>query len=1158
MLNIARGRRLSTSNPGHHFGYRAEALEARTLLSGVVRVGSQPTGALTGKIVFVSPGHGFQYTSGAWRTDRGESNNMVEDFGNQDQGTAFADYLFRAGATVVPMRPIGHQTNEVVLDNDMAQVTYTGSWSNSTGSRYYDEDYGAVADPVHYRFASAAATESATATYTPSIPSAGFYPVYAWASAGANRTLQTYKINHTGGETDVKIDHSMVGNGWIYLGTYHFNAGSSSSLGSVVISNEAAAGKAVIADAIRFGNGMGDVPDGANGAGEAGGTISGRSREDENSLMWDIRSVGLGVDTTTFFSVTGTDPNVSAPARLAEEMYQNANTFGTGLYIAIHSNAGGGRGARGLITTETNPTPNQTALAGYIGAQINGDMQQLNGVFDADWVSSTSNTFTGAFGEINDDDFKNSSGVVEMDASLAEVAFHDNASDAAIMADPKGRDQIARSLYQAALQYFDSFGGLNAPLSLPTAPINVRAISGASGQVTVSWAAGPTTPSGVNNDAANGFRVYVSTDGLGFDGGTFVNGGGSTSTTLSGLNPNSPYYFRVVAVNSGGESEPTEAVSALPSGGVKQVLIVNGFDRFDGSQDFQYTANLVGSGTTVTVNRVWPRFNNSHDYVLQFESAIQATKPGVHVDSTSNEAVISGAVNLNNYHSVIWILGDESTVNDTFNATEQTKVTSFINAGGNLFLSGSNIAWDLDQQNNGRTFYETTLLGNYVADDAGTSSATADAAPGIFSGMSSFAFSAGTSFNSLDSQVHGVVDPDVVAPQSGAVSDLTFSGGAGTAGIQVTGAGGKGDIVMFGFPFEAMTSAARRQTAMGKILDFFGVTNTLSITPSMPNLASATNSGSTSDTITNFNNGSAPKALQFVVPGTIAGSTVTIYADGQPIGSTTVSGTTTTVTATVLNALAEGVHLITAEQFTPGTTGTSAKATNLSITVDTVAPTLNSNTFSYLTSQNLAFTFNENMATTIPATSLTLHNNTTSADMNSANFAAATSGGIVAFTFPGYGNVLPSGNYSATLGAASATDVAGNPLASSATTNFYFQAGDGNHNGVVTIEDFNVLATNFGLSGKNFSQGNYDYSADGVVNILDFNILATNFGVSVSTTPPAAPQTEPLSVMTASETDSPQTTRSGGRRTVIPSPSSRPAFSTTTVSDREDALAGIV
>lgn len=65
-------------------------------------------------------------------------------------------------------------------------------------------------------------------------------------------------MNHTGGQTQIRVDHSMVGNGWVYLGTYHFDGGGSSSVaGSVQISNEGAAGKVVIADAVRLGNGMG-------------------------------------------------------------------------------------------------------------------------------------------------------------------------------------------------------------------------------------------------------------------------------------------------------------------------------------------------------------------------------------------------------------------------------------------------------------------------------------------------------------------------------------------------------------------------------------------------------------------------------------------------------------------------------------------------------------------------------------------------------------------------------------------------------------------------------------------------------------------------------------------------------------------------------------
>lgn len=789
-----------------------EPLEPRLPLSaaGLVDVGTQPTGPLSGKIVYTSPGHGWQWSStlGRWATDRGDNNEIVEDFGNQDQMTYYVDYLFRAGATIVPMRPVGRQINEVVLDNDLASVTYTGTWSDSSGSRWYDEDYGAVADAAHYRFASTNATETATATYTPNIPAAGFYPVYTWVSPGTNRTSQLYKINHTGGQTQVRVDHSMVGNGWVYLGTYHFNAGSSTTEGSVVISNEGAAGKVVIADAIRFGNGMGDVPWGSGGIGT--GSVSGYPREDENSLLWLWRGVGQGV---TPSSVVGTG-NVSAPARMAQHMNQDSNPFGTSVYIGFHSNAGGGRGAVGLISSSGSsyvPTPNQADLALYTGRQINQDMQALDGTFEYNWSTRTTHTYTSAFGEINDDDFKNSSGVVEMDATIIEVAFHDSVEDAALMRDPKVRDQLARSTYQATLEYFDVYGGLSSPVSLPTAPVNVRAVSNASGEVTVSWSAGPSTPPSVYGAAATGFRIYASVDGYGFDGGTFVAGGGNTSTTLTGYDPTLPYYFKVVAENAGGQSKPAEVVAALPSGGPQQVLIVNGFDRFDRTQNFRYPYAYTGDGL---VDRVWSRYNNSFDYAVQVHSAIHAAAPGVHVNSTSNEAVISGAVNLTDYDTVIWILGEESTADDTFNATEQTKVEQFIAGGGNLFVSGAEIGWDLDSQNNGRSFYEGTLLANYVADDANSYVATG-AAGSIFAGLS-VTFDNGTLFYNAEF-------PDVIAAQPGSQIAMNYSGGSSGAAIQAQGTGGRGSIVMLAFPFETITTAANRAAVIDRVFDFFGL-----------------------------------------------------------------------------------------------------------------------------------------------------------------------------------------------------------------------------------------------------------------------------------------------------------------------------------------------
>src|SRR2546423_11571012 len=153
---------------------RFEELERRWLLAGGVvggtaTTGGQPIGALTGKIVFTVGGHGFTaYDNGGtdhgWHTQRPLTNSMVEDLGNQDQMTFYVNHLWNAGATVVPLRPVGYQPNEVVMDNDDAGVTYTGTWANESDTIFY----GSAGD-VPYRPATVSATQTATARYTPNI-----------------------------------------------------------------------------------------------------------------------------------------------------------------------------------------------------------------------------------------------------------------------------------------------------------------------------------------------------------------------------------------------------------------------------------------------------------------------------------------------------------------------------------------------------------------------------------------------------------------------------------------------------------------------------------------------------------------------------------------------------------------------------------------------------------------------------------------------------------------------------------------------------------------------------------------------------------------------------------------------------------------------------
>jgi hypothetical protein len=253
------------------------------------------------------------------------------------------------------------------------------------------------------------------------------------------------------------------------------------------------------------------------------------------------------------------------------------------------------------------------------------------------------------------------------------------------------------------------------------------------------------------------------------------------------------------------------------------VLVVDGFDRNDRLQNARYPYAFTGDGL---VDRVWARYNNSFDYVVQVGAAIADYDRPLGFDFVQNEAVIAGTVNLSNYHTVIWMLGEESTANRTFDSVEQQKVAAFLSAGGNLFVTGSEIGWDLDRPTGptsaDRTFYETTLLANFVADTAGTYSAVPQAG-GIFAGLSTIAFSNGASYSSRDGQFYDVNSPDVISPQSGALVALNYSNGAGAAAIQALGTGGRGSLVMIAFPFETITSAANRAAVLDRVFDFFGL-----------------------------------------------------------------------------------------------------------------------------------------------------------------------------------------------------------------------------------------------------------------------------------------------------------------------------------------------
>ena len=110
-------------------------------------------------------------------------------------------------------------------------------------------------------------------------------------------------------------------------------------------------------------------------------------------------------------------------------------------------------------------------------------------------------------------------------------------------------------------------------------------------------------------------------------------------------------------------------------------------------------------------------------------------------------------------------------------------------------------------------------------------------------------------------------------------------------------------------------------------------------TPLGVSLSAISDTGvSTSDGLTNLNNSSAAAALQFVVSGTVAGATVSIYSDGTLIGSAAAAGAAATITTDGTTTLASGSHAITARQTLSGD-AQSGDSPGVNITIDTTPPT---------------------------------------------------------------------------------------------------------------------------------------------------------------------------------------------------------------------------
>gem|GEM_PF-242673 len=273
----------------------------------------------------------------------------------------------------------------------------------------------------------------------------------------------------------------------------------------------------------------------------------------------------------------------------------------------------------------------------------------------------------------------------------------------------------------------------------------------------------------------------------------------SRHSLLSTAAGGSCFYIRSVSEDASSSGMPSDSYAART--GSDPILIVDGFDRIASYQ------------------------KPYHDFAARLALMLSGSGAAIHTVDNGSLADLPDA--LFPYRAVFWILGDESTADETFSSSEQTLVRNYLADGGQLFVSGSELAWDLDYRGYtaDQDFIRNVLKTKYLRDDAGVYSVNGRSGS-PFSGLS-------IQFDDGSGPTYEEDYPDVFSPVNGGESALLYSDGS-TAAVSYTGSfpGGssEGRIFVMGFPFETITDAGAQVALIAAVADYFGIDGVTSLT----------------------------------------------------------------------------------------------------------------------------------------------------------------------------------------------------------------------------------------------------------------------------------------------------------------------------------------
>ncbi len=344
-------------------------------------------------------------------------------------------------------------------------------------------------------------------------------------------------------------------------------------------------------------------------------------------------------------------------------------------------------------------------------------------------------------------------------------------------------------------------GGIVIPtVSLPT--LHYVTGTGSSNVVNVGWKAN-TEPT------LKGYRLYYAVDddfsgwALAADETTLT-----ASTTSISLSPDqflvvpttTALHFKLTAVvpndvNPDVESAPSDVYSRTVNNTTgPRVLIVDAFDRIN---DYK---------------------SKSHNFAAIYFNTLKDNAT-MRINSAADEMIDAGTISLNDYDIVLWFNGDESGVDKIFNGTNKAKVKAFLDNGGKLLITGSEIAYNLNRA--AATEYDIPFLNNYLKANYVSDGTTTDTwLAGVI----------GTPFEgvTLDIGVNYLMPwPDNISPFGSATAILNYNTAGRFGGVAYKGTFGSGTtpgaLIFLGFALE--TSPQEQITAfMAKALAYFEVT----------------------------------------------------------------------------------------------------------------------------------------------------------------------------------------------------------------------------------------------------------------------------------------------------------------------------------------------